>query len=471
MKLRLVVLITFLAVMTQPVTPQQTQKPTASLKQLFVQGQLLYAQKRYNEAAGMFEQALPLARERNIPIVLFSLADAWSGAASVETNPPTREQDQARALDYYQKALQADPNNAALHNSLGSLYASLGRLADAAAESKKAADLDPAHDSSYHHNFDQGQSLYVQKHYNEAAGMYEQALPLARGKNVPIVLFMLADAWSKAASIETNPVTREQDQARALDYCQKALQAAPNDAALHNSLGKLYADMSKPTDAAAEFKKAADLDPAKASGYYYNLGAIMVNKGQMDQAAIALKKATDLDPTNATAWYWYGMALMGKGEVKPDGTLVPAPGTIEAFQTYLKLAPDGPYAPPAQASLDALNGKTDTEYRKRPLPSPNEAVPIRIRVGGQVQSTRLIFQPKGEYPPQAKILRIQGVVRLDAVIGKDGTVEELKVISGHPLLNKAALDAVQRWRYHPVLLNGNAVQVATEIDVNFTLAE
>jgi protein TonB len=83
----------------------------------------------------------------------------------------------------------------------------------------------------------------------------------------------------------------------------------------------------------------------------------------------------------------------------------------------------------------------------------------------------LIFQPKAEYPPLAKIARIQGVVRLDAVIGKDGTVEDLKVISGHPFLIKAALDAVQRWRYQPVLLNGHAVQVATEIDVNYTLAE
>ena len=72
--------------------------------------------------------------------------------------------------------------------------------------------------------------------------------------------------------------------------------------------------MGKPTDAAAEFKKAADLDPTHASGYYYNLGAIMVNKGQMDEAAAALKKATDIDPTNANAWYWYGMALMGKAD-------------------------------------------------------------------------------------------------------------------------------------------------------------
>jgi protein TonB len=106
-----------------------------------------------------------------------------------------------------------------------------------------------------------------------------------------------------------------------------------------------------------------------------------------------------------------------------------------------------------------------------PPPPPKPQAPKRVRVGGQVESAKLIFRPTPEYPPLAKMARIQGVVRLDAVISKDGTIQDLKVISGHPLLVKAALDAVQRWRYQPTLLNGEAVEVATEIDVNFTLAE
>jgi len=106
-----------------------------------------------------------------------------------------------------------------------------------------------------------------------------------------------------------------------------------------------------------------------------------------------------------------------------------------------------------------------------PPPPPKPQAPRRIRVGGQVESARLIFQPKPEYPPLAKMARIQGVVKLDAVISKDGTIQDLKAISGHPLLLRAAMEAVQRWRYQPTLLNGEAVEVATEIDVNFTLAE
>ena len=61
-------------------------------------------------------------------------------------------------------------------------------------------------------------------------------------------------------------------------------------------------------------------------------------------------------------------------------------------------------------------------------------------------------------------------MRLDAVIGKDGTVQELRLISGHPLLVKAAMDAVKDWRYQPTLLKDESVEVATEIDVNFALA-
>jgi tetratricopeptide (TPR) repeat protein len=212
--------------------------------------------------------------------------------------------------------------------------------------------------------FDEGRGLYAQKQYTDAAAKFEQALALAKDKNLAIVLSQLADTWAKAAAAETNPDTRKQDEAKSMDYFNKVLALTPDDATLHNNLGNLYAQMGKSTEAAAEFKKAADLDPTHASGYYYNLGAIMVNQGQMDEAATALKKATDLDPTNANAWYWYGMALLGKATVKPDGSMAPAPGTIEAFQTYLKIAPSGPWAPQAQASIDSLQGKESLEYKK-----------------------------------------------------------------------------------------------------------
>jgi len=211
--------------------------------------------------------------------------------------------------------------------------------------------------------FDQGQALFGQKQYTEAAATFEKALPLAKDKNVSVVMGRLADTWAQAAATATDTDTRKADYAKAEDYYQKMLQANPNEASVHNNLGKLYADQGKSTEAQAEFTKAAEIDPTHAAGYYYNLGAILVNRGQMDDAAVALKKATEIDPTYAEAWYWLGMALMGKMQVKADGTIVAVPGTVEAFQTYLKLQPDGKFKTEAQASIDTLQSKETTEYK------------------------------------------------------------------------------------------------------------
>ena len=212
--------------------------------------------------------------------------------------------------------------------------------------------------------FDQATLLFSQQHFADAAAMYEKALPLAKDKNLPIVLARLADSYGKAAGQEQGRDAKMQYQQKSIDNYQKAMQLTPNDASLHNNLGSLYAEMGKVAEAQAEFQKAADLNPAGASGYYYNLGVVMVNQGKMDEAAVSLKKATDLDPTNANAFYWYGMALLGKAETKPDGTIVAVPGTIEAFQNYLKLQPNGQWAQAAQASLDQVQGKVPTEYKK-----------------------------------------------------------------------------------------------------------
>ncbi len=103
-------------------------------------------------------------------------------------------------------------------------------------------------------------------------------------------------------------------------------------------------------------------------------------------------------------------------------------------------------------------------------PPPPRETPRRIRVGGQVQQAKLISQPRPIYPPLAKQARIQGTVRLQAIIDKDGSIVQLEVVSGHPLLVQSAMDAVRQWRYQPTLLNGEPVQVVTTIDVVFTLS-
>jgi len=125
------------------------------------------------------------------------------------------------------------------------------------------------------------------------------------------------------------------------------------------------------------------------------------------------------------------------------------------------------------AALDhLLQGILGNPSSQPPPPQrlkPNQSQPIRQ--GGIVSAARLIYQPKPEYPELARMTRVEGAVEFEAVIGKDGTIEELKVLKGHPLLAKAALEAVRQWRYQPTLLNGEPVEVITEITVNFKLTD
>jgi protein TonB len=108
-----------------------------------------------------------------------------------------------------------------------------------------------------------------------------------------------------------------------------------------------------------------------------------------------------------------------------------------------------------------------------PPPPPKPAAkptPQRLRIGGQIEAAKLEHKVMPVYPVLAAQARIQGTVRLSAVIGKDGHVDNLKVISGHPLLITSALNAVRQWVYQPTYLNGQPVQVQTEIDVDFQMS-
>ncbi|HLQ51682.1 MAG TPA: TonB family protein [Terriglobales bacterium] len=93
----------------------------------------------------------------------------------------------------------------------------------------------------------------------------------------------------------------------------------------------------------------------------------------------------------------------------------------------------------------------------------------RVRVSGGVIEGNLMHKVTPNYPPLAKTARIQGTVVLHAVISKQGNIENLSVISGHPMLVQTAMDAVKQWKYKPYILNGEPVEVETTVTVNFNL--
>ncbi|MGD0015442.1 MAG: energy transducer TonB [Bryobacteraceae bacterium] len=125
--------------------------------------------------------------------------------------------------------------------------------------------------------------------------------------------------------------------------------------------------------------------------------------------------------------------------------------------------------------IGGVLGGVPTEPPPPPPPPParqeTRSEIRRIRVGGNVQRARFYQGTDPEYPPLARQARIQGVVRFTAIIGTDGTIQNLQLISGHPLLVPAAQEAVRTWKYRSTFLNGEAVEVITQIDVPFRLGQ
>jgi protein TonB len=118
-----------------------------------------------------------------------------------------------------------------------------------------------------------------------------------------------------------------------------------------------------------------------------------------------------------------------------------------------------------------MNGVIGGIISSTPTAIPKVATPQRVRVSGGVVSGLKVRDVKPVYPQMAKIARVQGPVVLAAIIGKDGTIQNLHVVStASPLLNQAAIDAVKEWKYRPYILNGEPVEVDTQITVNFTLS-
>jgi TonB family protein len=189
--------------------------------------------------------------------------------------------------------------------------------------------------------------------------------------------------------------------------------------------------------------QTADDNPAERNGLFtkYLLQSLQTPGLGLDEVF----KRTREDVFNASSGkqlpFTYD-SLIGQLVLVPQGAPAPAP------------APAQP--PPASAAAPATAPATKAG---------------RIRVGGTVQSANLVYQPTPAYPPLAKAARITGTVRFTAIIGTDGKVANLELVSGHPLLVNGAMDAVRQWLYKPTMLNGEPVEVITQIDVHFNLTQ
>jgi TonB family protein len=169
--------------------------------------------------------------------------------------------------------------------------------------------------------------------------------------------------------------------------------------------------------------------------------------GVIEDSIANFQKVLDIDPQAADAMAYMNLLISERADLRE---------TPEEYRQDVAAAEQW-----VQKAMEA--------NRMGHATPPPAAAPQRIRVGANVQAANLMNHVDPVYPPLAKEARIQGAVRFTTIIGRDGSVQNLTLISGHPLLVQAAREAAQQWTYKPSLLNGQPTEVVTEIEVKFTL--
>jgi tetratricopeptide (TPR) repeat protein len=209
--------------------------------------------------------------------------------------------------------------------------------------------------------FNAGMEAMKVNQFEEAVTQFTKAAEVDPGQIA--VWSQLGEAGVKLAATKTGP---EFDAAigKALQAYQKSIELKPDDPGAHNNYALALVKAKKMPEAQAELKKAAELDPPNAGKYYYNLGAVMVNANQQAAATEAFKKA--METNYPEAYYQYGVTLVGSAKIEADGKITPAPGTVEAFQKYLELAPTGTYAQASKDMLATLGSSVQTKFGEAP---------------------------------------------------------------------------------------------------------
>jgi tetratricopeptide (TPR) repeat protein len=194
--------------------------------------------------------------------------------------------------------------------------------------------------------------------------------------NLGLYTISASDKQTDNASKSKGYEDAASDLQKAIDIKQKTFEADPSKktpdatkqlATYYNNLGKASGSNGKTDEAVKAYNQAIQLDPASAAVSYFNLGATLTNantKGdpQMAKAALdAFDKAIAADPNRADAYYWKGTILISQATLKDDKMVTP-PGTAEAFQKYLDLAPTGSHAEEAKSMLAAVGAKVETSY-------------------------------------------------------------------------------------------------------------
>jgi tetratricopeptide (TPR) repeat protein len=208
--------------------------------------------------------------------------------------------------------------------------------------------------------FDKGREYYTAKQFDQAVEEFKAAAELDPGQHV--IYANLAESYKNLRKYDD----AIQSYTKAIETLAAKQEAKPDpqaEASYHMNLALVYAMAGKMDNALAETQKSTTLNPGTGSKAYYNLGATLVNSGKASEAVDAFKKSVEVDPANADAHYQLGICLMSRAQTTPEGKVVPAPGTVEAFQKYIELKPDGPNAAVAKDMIATLSGPVETKFK------------------------------------------------------------------------------------------------------------
>jgi TonB family protein len=344
----------------------------------------------------------------------------------------------------------------------------------------------------------QGVQAFKSQHYSEAATDFQKAVDLSPNEVNPRLYLATAymQQYIPGADSAENLVIVERAEAgfRAVLTIE-----ADNRVALE-SLAALELNERKFDEARVWYQRLIKVDPTNDRAYY-SMGFIAWSKwypayitarvetgmspegpGPIRDAAVRrslrsqywqvlddgiwnLNKALDLNPQEADAMAYLNLLTRERADLRD---------TKEEYDRDIREADQWMEKATEIRKMKAVQGGM---VPPPPLPStghgqggpgqPSE----RIIVAGSVQQQKLVSQMPPVYPPLARQAGIHGNVKLTVVIAVDGGVRNIQLVSGHPLLVPAALEAVKQWRYQPTLLNGAPVEVSTTIDVNFTLSQ
>jgi TonB family protein len=328
--------------------------------------------------------------------------------------------------------------------------------------------------------------------YSEAIANFQKAVDLDPGFTT--ARLYLATAWMQ----QYIPGAENAENANAFRHAEAEFKAVlAQDAASHvarASLASLYLNTKRWDDARAEYRTLLNYDP-KAVDAYYSLGFIAWSQWYPPYAAARaaaglrpetpgpipdpaaraslraqwsatleegiwnLSRALELSPQYSDAMAYMNLLIRERADLR-DTKEECQRDIAEADQWVAKALA----AKKAQAEMRV--GMTVP-----PPPPPPPPPSGRIVVGSDVHPAELVSRVPPVYPQQAKDAKVEGAVSFRALIDKQGRVTNLTVLSGHPLLVPAALEAVKQWVYRPTLMNGEPVEVSTQIDVNFSLRQ